>query len=132
MNFKTSCHVRWLMPLALLLALPPMSLAQANGRFSGSVVDQTGAVVGGATVTARNERTGDARTTTTNAEGRFVIAGLLPSVYTLGAVYAQLSPLEYMGLELVAAQDFVIDLDRTVALREACDGRTSFLALTPT
>src|SRR5262245_26390774 len=109
-NWTKSCQVGWLLALALILALPSLTLAQANGRFSGTVVDQTGAVVVGATVTARNERTGDVRTATTNAEGRFVITGLSPSVYTLRATYGQFSPLEYAGLELIAAQDFAIDL----------------------
>src|SRR4029453_10183353 len=88
-HWKKSCHTGLLMALALLLALPTASMAQARGQFSGTVVDQTGAVVGGATLTATSERTGDVRTTVTDAEGRFVITGLIPSTYTLKASFGQ-------------------------------------------
>ena len=93
-----------------MLALPQVVSAQASGKFSGTVVDQTGAVVGGATVTVKNERTGEERTTTSNAEGRYVVTGLRPSVYTITARFGQFAPLEYPGLELVAAQNFALDL----------------------
>ncbi|HYJ95205.1 MAG TPA: hypothetical protein VEV86_11325, partial [Vicinamibacterales bacterium] len=62
-NCRKSCCAALMMALALLLALPTVSLAQVRGQFSGTVVDQTGAVVVGATVTTTNERTGEVRTT---------------------------------------------------------------------
>jgi type 1 fimbria pilin len=109
-NWKKSCQAGLLMALALILTLPLPLLAQARGQFSGTVVDQTGAVVVGATVTATNERTGEVRTAMTDAAGRYVIAGLAASVYTLKATFGQFAPLEYTGMTLVAAQDFAIDL----------------------
>jgi hypothetical protein len=96
--------------LALTLALPAIALAQGNARFSGTVVDQSGAIVPGATVTVKNERTGEERTATSNTDGRYVVTGLKPSTYTLRVKFGQFSPLEYTGLELVAAQDFALDL----------------------
>ncbi|HEY7190572.1 MAG TPA: carboxypeptidase-like regulatory domain-containing protein, partial [Vicinamibacterales bacterium] len=96
--------------LALTVALPSLVLAQGNARFSGTVLDQSGAIVPGATVMAKNERTGEERTATSNADGRYVITSLKPSVYTLSIKQAQFAPLEYTGLELVAAQDFALDL----------------------
>ena len=109
-NRRKSCCAAFMMALALLLALPTVSPAQVRGQFSGTVVDQTGAVVVGATVTTTNERTGEVRTTVSDAGGRWVIVGLLPAVYTLKANFGQFSPLEYKGMELVAAQNFQIDL----------------------
>src|SRR5215510_8759665 len=96
--------------LALTVALPSLVLAQGNARFSGTVLDQSGAIVPGATVMAKNERTGEERTATSNGDGRYVITGLKPSVYTLSIKVAQFAPLEYTSLELVAAQDFALDL----------------------
>jgi outer membrane receptor protein involved in Fe transport len=96
--------------LALTVALPSIAFAQGDGRFSGTVLDQSGAIVPGATVTVKNERTGEERTATSNAEGRYAVTSLKPSVYTLRAKFGQLAPLEYTGLELVAAQNFELDL----------------------
>ncbi|MDM7922171.1 MAG: TonB-dependent receptor, partial [Pyrinomonadaceae bacterium] len=51
--------------------------------ISGTVVDQAGAVVPGATVTISNPATGLTRTTTTNANGRFSFLSIPPATYRL-------------------------------------------------
>ena len=96
--------------LAIGLLLPAAAFAQADARFTGVVLDQTGAVIPGATVVAKNERTGDERTVTTNAEGRYIVANLQPSVYTITATSGQLAPLKFDGLQLLAGQEFPLDL----------------------
>ena len=83
--------------LTLNAARPLLVLAQGDARFSGTVLDQTGAIVPGATVTAKNERTGEERMSTANADGRYVIANLKPSRYTLRARFGQFSPLDPYG-----------------------------------
>jgi iron complex outermembrane receptor protein len=50
---------------------------------SGAVLDPDGKVVVGAAIVARNEGTGEIRTTVTDASGHFSVAGLLSGVYTL-------------------------------------------------
>lgn len=50
---------------------------------AGTVVDQTGAVVPGATVRLSNPATGFSRTTTTNDNGRFNFASVSPATYKL-------------------------------------------------
>ncbi|HMQ03836.1 MAG TPA: TonB-dependent receptor [Pyrinomonadaceae bacterium] len=57
--------------------------AQTTGSMSGTVTDPNGALVGGATVTARNNATGVERTTTTGAQGTFSFEALQPGVYTV-------------------------------------------------
>ena len=57
--------------LALALFFPTLAAAQTEGRFVGVVLDQSGAVVPGATVLVKNERTGEQRTVLSNAEGRY-------------------------------------------------------------
>lgn len=52
-----------------------------TGTLSGTVTDPTGAVVGGATVTARNTETGAELTATTNDSGVFIFPALQPGVY---------------------------------------------------
>ena len=100
---------------ALALLFPTLAFAQTEGRFVGVVLDPTGAVIPGATVVVRNERTGDTRTATSNAEGRYIVPNLPPSMYTIKATSEGLAPLEFTGLQLVAAQDFALDLSLTPA-----------------
>jgi hypothetical protein len=53
--------------------------------MTGTVKDQNGALVPGATVTAKNDRTGEERTAMTSSEGTFSIQALRPSIYTVTA-----------------------------------------------
>jgi hypothetical protein len=48
------------------------------GQIGGIVADQSGAVVGGATVTVTNTQTGSSLTTTSDSEGRWVVSGMQP------------------------------------------------------
>ena len=98
----------WVLAIALLF--PALALAQAEGRFVGVVLDQTGGVIPGAIVVVKNERTGDERTVKSNAEGRYIVPNLPPSLYTIRATFDQLAPLEFTGLQLVTAQEFALDL----------------------
>ncbi len=99
--------------LALMVWLTSVlpASAQADGRFAGAVTDATGAVVPGATVTAKNEKTGEERTLTTSAQGLYVITNLKPSAYTIRVTTGNFAPLEYSGLQLLAGQEFHLDLE---------------------
>jgi hypothetical protein len=50
---------------------PPPSFSGGSGGLQGTVKDQSGAVVGGARITVRNEETGASQTTTTDANGTY-------------------------------------------------------------
>lgn len=106
---------RLLRPLSLLMALTALSLtvvAQADqGRISGSVHDQTGAVIPGATITVKNERTGDERTTTTNTDGLYQINALRPSTYTIKVSAANFAPYEVKGAQVLVGQAFTLDAE---------------------
>ncbi|MGH9971871.1 MAG: carboxypeptidase regulatory-like domain-containing protein [Pyrinomonadaceae bacterium] len=67
----------------LLSSLP--AFAQAiTGTVKGTVHDQNGAVVAGASVTAKNQGTNvEAGPYTSTGEGNFVIPGLIPGKYTI-------------------------------------------------
>ena len=66
----------------LLLTLPAGALAQTtSGQISGSVLDSSGQVIVGATVTLRNEATADMRVITTN--GDFLFPALGPGTYAV-------------------------------------------------
>src|SRR4051812_15108180 len=87
---------------AILLVLPAAAGAQTDGRFTGVVIDATGAFVPGATVTIRNEKTGEERTVRTNDQGTYVVANLKPSVYTIRATFGSFAPMEITTLNLTA------------------------------
>ena len=113
-----SLHRQFVFCLAIVVTCLIPTPARAQGgdaRVLGVVIDGTGSFVPGATITIKNERTGEERTVRANGDGRYVVAGLRPSVYTLRATFGDFAPFEYTGLQLVAAQELAID----VALKPA-------------
>src|SRR5207247_5879935 len=66
---------------ALVIASP--AAAQDTGVVSGTVVDSSGQVVPGATVTLTNENTRDLRTLTSNERGDFSFRAVTPGSYTV-------------------------------------------------
>jgi carboxypeptidase family protein len=120
--------VRGLSALAMAMVVSgAMLFAQADARFTGTVLDQSGAAVAGATVVVKDEKTGQERTVLSNAEGRYLVTNLKPSVYTLRATFKDFAPLEYTGMQLVAAQEFSIDLElRPAGLTETVTVQGNF------
>src|SRR6266404_781453 len=83
---KLSRIVRLLPAFAFLIVVNSAVLSQTDtGRLTGIVKDQNGALVPGAAVTAKNDRTGDERTAITGSDGKFSIQALKPSAYTVTA-----------------------------------------------
>jgi Carboxypeptidase regulatory-like domain len=78
-----SSFIRWLAGIAciLVLATGTLQAQQTSGSSVGTVTDNTGAVVSGATVTLTNVDTGDRRTATTNAAGDYEFVNLVPGNY---------------------------------------------------
>src|SRR6202022_2153480 len=75
--------------LAVLCAAQTSRVA---GAVQGSVVDQTGSAVAGATVTLRNQGTNQTRTMVTNAEGIFRAGELPVGQYELRVESSGFSP----------------------------------------
>src|ERR1700676_4130911 len=68
--------------MAMFLFTFPL-FSQANfGRILGTVTDQTGAVIGGATVSVIDTERGLARTLTTDDAGEYNAPTLTPGTYT--------------------------------------------------
>ncbi len=76
-------HIGLFFLLIFVIFATSAIFAQTTGSMSGSVVDPSGAVVPGATVTAKNSQTGEERVTNTNSGGAFVFAALQPGVYSV-------------------------------------------------
>ncbi len=87
--------------------------AQATAAdLRGFVRDPTGAVVAGATVTARNPATNTDRTGTTNDEGFYQLIGLPPDEYTLTIEAQNFKRTVLPGVQLTVGQR--ADLDVTL------------------
>ena len=73
----------WLVAAALALALLPAAVAAQTetGRISGTVVDATGAVLPGATITLKSVGTGTLRNSVTDSNGRYLFANVNPGPY---------------------------------------------------
>ena len=97
-----------LLSIALLSVSP--AFAQGDGRFTGVVIDQSGAFVPGATVVVTNDRTQEERLVVANEGGRYTVPGLRPSLYTIKISLDGFQPLEYTGMQLAAGQEFSLDL----------------------
>jgi outer membrane receptor protein involved in Fe transport len=69
--------------MAALLLMAAGAWAQTNARFSGTVKDQSGGVVGNATVTLTNQATGINRTAKTENDGSYLFPVVDAGVYRL-------------------------------------------------
>jgi len=98
--------------LAALLGLSGVALAQIDqASISGVVRDQANAIVAGATVTVKNERTGEVRTANVNSDGRFAVSNLRPSTYTLTVTAQNFAKIEFTSVELVVGQALNLDVE---------------------
>ena len=70
----------WIFGLCLVNSRP-LRAQVAGGTLSGSITDPSGAVVASAQVVIKNSATGVARSVTTNADGFYSAANLLPGEY---------------------------------------------------
>ncbi|HWQ00224.1 MAG TPA: carboxypeptidase regulatory-like domain-containing protein [Vicinamibacterales bacterium] len=96
-----------LLGLAMLGVLADTALAQ-NAQIVGLVRDNTGGVMPGVVVTARNQETGLTRTATTDANGEYRLPALPPGVYTLTA--------EIQGFTAETRRDIVLVIDQTATI----------------
>jgi len=94
--------------LATLFVLPLAVNGQTDqGRIAGTVTDSNGALVPGAAIVVKNERTGEERSGVTNEVGYFVVSALRPSIYTVSASAKDLSA-RTTNVELLVGQEFTI------------------------
>jgi len=100
--------------LALMFSLAPAARAQDTGYISGTVTDKTGSAVVGAEVMITNTAGSLTRTTTTNADGAYVIAGLPGATYNLTVTAKGFQKYSARGVVLDVAQKSRIDIQLTV------------------
>ena len=88
-----------------------MTLAQSGttGALTGTVTDPSGAVIAGATVTATNIGTGQARTSTTDASGSYKFSLLSPGNYSVKISAAGFKTSEVKSITVNATETAVLN-----------------------
>src|SRR5215470_10516365 len=103
---------KWLTAILFVAAGAAPAFAQVDqGRFTGTVRDQTNAFVTGATVKVKNERTGEEHTALSNQQGYFLIASLKPSTYTIRVEKDGFASIEYTGMSIAVGQELNLDFE---------------------
>ena len=89
-----------------LVATTPRLSAQSTASITGTVTDPTGAIVPNATVTVRNQATGEERTTQTDAAGLYLVPSLAVGSYRV--------EVKATGMQTMAAADLPVTVGTTV------------------
>ena len=100
----------------LTLATSLLSAAQVRttGQLSGTVLDPSGAVLGSATVAARDADTGITRSQTTNASGQYVFPDLQPGTYQLTVTAAGFTSAVYNDVVIEAGRSRNLEIKMTM------------------
>jgi Carboxypeptidase regulatory-like domain/TonB dependent receptor len=103
--------LQWLGGVAalFLLSLPAFSQS-SNGRILGTVTDQSGGVIAGATVTVVDTERGVTRTLTTDDAGEYNAPNLTPGAYTVRAEARGFNRLERSNVTIQVGQEVRVDL----------------------
>lgn len=111
---------RWVAAMVLSLLLPAAAAAQTDaGRIAGYVRDTSSALVDGARIVIRNEKTGEQRTVESNGQGYFVVSPLKPATYSIVASKPGFAVIEYSRMPLAVGQELTLDFEfRPAGLQE--------------
>ena len=102
-------HPRKIELLAILFVLAlfisPAMQGQATGNFSGNVVDKSGSIIPGATITVTNQETGLTRDGKTDSAGHYLVPLLPVGTYTVRVDIA--------GFQSAASKDLHLQVDQS-------------------
>jgi hypothetical protein len=90
--------------LVALAAVGPVQAQESTGTLLGTVADEQGQVVPGATVTVVNERTNLSRTGVSDAKGNFQFTSLPPDTYTVRVEMSNFRTVGRTNIVLTAAE----------------------------
>ncbi|MBE3132316.1 MAG: carboxypeptidase regulatory-like domain-containing protein, partial [Acidobacteria bacterium] len=108
-------HVLILGLMVCVIAMASLATAQViTATIRGKVVDQQGAVLPGATITARQVDTNTTRTAVTTGVGQYVLPSLPPGRYEVTATLQGFAPAGH-PVELTVGADFTVDFTLKVS-----------------
>jgi hypothetical protein len=99
----------------LAIAVLPLSLfAQVTGQITGTIRDNTGAVLPGAKIGIHETAKGIDRATTSNSDGEYLASGLGAGVYDVTVAAPGFKTYQAKGLKLDVGQKARVDVEMTV------------------
>ena len=109
-------NFRFILTVALaLLVFAPSAFSQGStGRLVGTVTDQAGAVVPGATVTIKDSQTGREQSVTASGEGAFTFTTLDVGTYTVTVTATGYSTFTATGMKVDSNRDNTLNVAMTV------------------
>ena len=121
-RFRPRAYALLIAAFLSCVSAPAYLAAQAGtATLSGTVIDEQGAAVPGANVTATELATGATRTAASNAEGVFRLAGLPSGRYTVDVTLDGFQPLKVTDVPLAPAEIRVLDGLMAAAHRDVRD-----------
>ncbi len=105
--------------LCLIGATEMMAQVSSSGQLVGTVTDQTGAVIAGATVKIKDTATGTVFETKSSADGHFSAASLRPGVYTVTVSLQGFKGAEYRDVKITVGQIYDLDAKLEVGALES-------------
>jgi hypothetical protein len=102
----------------LALALPPVYAQDFRGRINGTVTDNTGAVLPGATVTATSPALIQPQVQVAGADGSYRFLALPPGVYDVVFELGGFQTVKREGIRVVINQTLTVDQQLNVATLE--------------
>ncbi|HYL10263.1 MAG TPA: carboxypeptidase regulatory-like domain-containing protein, partial [Candidatus Acidoferrales bacterium] len=97
-----------------MLSIPCASYAQDTGYISGTVIDKSGAAVVGAEVVLTSTAGSLTRSTSTNGDGAYTVAGLPGDTYNLSVSAKGFQKYTAQGIKLNVAEKARVDVTLTV------------------
>src|SRR5246127_1379409 len=102
--------LRLLFTVFTLLALSVSALAQSTaGRILGTLTDQSGAAVAGATVVVTDAERGASRTVTTDESGSYAVPDLAPGIYKIHIQAKGFKGIDRPNVQIEVASDVRAD-----------------------
>jgi hypothetical protein len=108
-NIPRLLHLLLIVVATVCFVQLPAYAQTDQGRIIGTVTDANGAIVPGASVSIKNERTGEYRTVTTNESGYYIVSALKPAFYTVTAS-AQNLTVRLANVQLLVGQELNLTL----------------------
>jgi hypothetical protein len=115
--FSNSLFPRIVFPVVLAASVlfVGSALAQSTGTIQGTIVDSTGAAMPNASVTVRNESTGEERVTATDSAGIYVVPSLAVGSYSVSVKASGMQLMEAPHVQLSVGSAIRQDFTAKVA-----------------
>ncbi len=95
-------QLTFLLPALLLATAAPTHAQAASASIAGTITDTQGGVLPGVPLTVQNAESGTIRTSVTEADGKYRVAGLNPGRYNITA--------DLPGFQSVSVKDFTLQI----------------------